>query len=129
MTSRHQDIHDPLLSLRSIIEVWPKAGHQKEVPSIPSSLSEHLATNFDTVDLRNSVEAVAVVKEVGASAHAATVYFYDTDGTLQRAELTVAEEGRWRLVSLKFQCPACFGTGTNDGDGCTICGGRGWGVS
>jgi hypothetical protein len=106
--------------------MWPKAGI-KNADAALSQLREHLAASFDNIDFENRVEAVSTVEEIETGSHGAVLYFYDADRTIHRAVFVRSVRAGWKLESLKFQCPVCFGTGENDGAKCTICGG-GWGA-
>jgi hypothetical protein len=45
------------------------------------------------------------------------------------AHLTLGKTGEWKLRSLLFQCPACFGSGIlSETELCSSCGAKGWGT-
>ena len=119
-----KSIHDENMTfLRWIIERWPKKN------SLPSSdLLGALTREFDAIDFLNEVHGLSKVQLIqSAQDRSCAIIFEDKTGMLHRAVL-VADKGRLSLASLKFECPACFGSGVNDGEKCILCGGGGWGV-
>jgi hypothetical protein len=114
--------------LKSIVELWPKHASD-DITSARSRLQAYLADGFDPMDLLNRVTSVARVRRIVPSSTNAVIYFYDVDEILQRAVFELAKPSKWRLASLKFQCPVCFGGGMNDDEKCIMCGGSGWGAS
>jgi hypothetical protein len=87
-----------------------------------------LTDDFDSMDLANRVAAVAELSRVEVNDDQAIVEFWDLDGIHQRAKFRRVE-GEWKLQSLSFQCPVCFGTGINDDVTCIGCDGLGWGAA
>jgi hypothetical protein len=128
MPTRQLDISGLSLLLQDIVERWPKTG-KEDLAEIRKALQRDLADDFDAVDLLNRIESVAEIENVELIDGGAAVYFYDVDGCLQRALFDLPQSDRWKLKSLKFQCPVCFGSGVNDDKECSICGGSGWGAS
>lgn len=112
--------------MNQIVAIWPKPGTE-DVEATFSLLRRYLAESFAAIDLQNRVHSVAAMKEVEARSQRAVLYFNDVDEISQRAVFVRSETHDWKLESLKFQCPVCFGTGENDSAKCTICGGVGWG--
>ena len=128
MSRKPQDVPDLLPLLKSIVERWPKTGAE-DLQHIQRTLSKNLAAGFNQLDLQNRVSAVAGVREVNTTIDSvAVVDFYDVDGCLQRAIFELSAPAEWKLKSLRFQCPVCFGSGENDGAACSMCDGSGWGV-
>ncbi|OYV78868.1 MAG: hypothetical protein B7Z73_19395 [Planctomycetia bacterium 21-64-5] len=111
-----------------IVGAWPKPGRD-EPPDYRQRMASVLARDFDPVDFANRVAQVADVVGIWPTSDRVEVQFHDSDGCLQRAVFTPASGDAWVLQSLKFQCPACFGTGVNNGECCDMCGGAGWGVA
>lgn len=128
MSTKNADASVILPLLRSIVELWPKTGTEN-LEAVQISLRDRLAGTFDTVDLLNHVGSMATIKEFHGGVGSVSVDFSDEDGSLQRAIFELSDTDEWKLRSLKFQCPVCFGTGTNQGRTCTICNGKGWGAS
>jgi hypothetical protein len=127
MSRKHPDVSSLVPLLKSIIERWPKTGAES-LQDVQNALRENLAAGFDPLDLHNRVTAVAELEEVDTRIDdRAMVDFYDVDRWPQRAIFELSTSGAWKLKSLKFQCPVCFGSGENDGATCSICGGSGWG--
>jgi len=114
-----------LAQLREIVALWP--AHET---ILPKQMHDLVAKDFELVDLTNRVSAVVAPSRIESIGELASVEFRDADGTLQRAVFRQStEDGKWRMRSLKFQCPVCFGTGSNDGDICIGCDGSGWGAA
>jgi hypothetical protein len=114
--------------LKDIVSQWPKERARDQEATL-TTLRRYLADDFDPLDLLNYVQAVASVEEIQRSGDIARILFYDSDGTLQRAIFDVSDTEGLKLKSLAFQCPACFGTGINNGATCTLCDGSGWGAA
>jgi hypothetical protein len=115
-----------IVQLKSVVKLWPT--ERAQLSSLSSALEGLLAPEFDRMDLLNGVSKVAKVRKVDITAEAGTVEFLDSEGCPQRAIFEKDARGEWRLHSLKFECPACFGAGVNNGATCTLCGGAGWGA-
>jgi len=117
-------LEEAILSrVRRIVALWPA-----HAVVLPDQLQDFVTHDFESVDLANRVSAVAELSRIEVTDEDAAVEFWDVDGTLQRAVLRRdMREGEWKLQSLKFQCPVCFGTGLNDDTKCVGCGGIGWG--
>ncbi len=130
MKRAHEDVRDPIPLLNSIVKRWPKPKPGvNDIAAAHRLLQADLADGFDQLDFYNPVASVAEVESVEIAPGRATVFFHDENETLQRAVFGSYESEKWKLESLKFQCPVCFGSGVNDDSTCTICGGSGWGVS
>jgi hypothetical protein len=128
MTSTEEQSRQCVALLRRVVSLWPKP--EPEGPSAESlELSALLASDFDRSDLSNRVEGVSSIESVVVEPGTACVIFEDDAGYPHRAKMTLSQESKWLLLELKFQCPACFGDGVNNGQRCTICGGEGWGTS
>lgn len=127
MNDKQQELAGLLTLLRRIASKWPKSG--EDVDASHSSLKEYLADDFSRIDLYHGVNSIGAIQETDIEGKNATIYFHDADDVLQRAVFRKVQASEWKLVSLKFQCPICFGTGENEGDDCAMCGGIGWGVS
>jgi hypothetical protein len=84
---------------------------------------------FKVEDLANRVSKIESIEDVQVGPDAVYVQFQDADGYTYRASMVLAASSDWRLTAMEFQCPICFGDGVNDGETCTMCGGKGWGVS
>jgi len=128
MTNEHVDTDVCLVLLKDIIARWPKA-NDEDIETYRVALGSYLADSFEDVDLHNRIEAVASISSIERTNEGVQIDFYDVDECLQRAAFESLRESEWRLKSLKFQCPVCFGEGVNDGDECDMCGGTGWGAS
>jgi hypothetical protein len=128
MDDEGQEVSHLVSLLKRIIARWPKA-ETEEVGAARDSLREYLADGFDVIDLHNCVESVAAVEKTEMKLDGAIVYFYDPDEILQRAVFERQKSEGWKLKSLTFQCPVCFGTGENESAQCVMCGGSGWGAS
>lgn len=116
------------LLVSRVLPIWPKPG-DREAPEHAESLAPLLADDFDPVDLANRISDVAEVTQISLDADCVEIQFHDLDGCPQQAVFTRRGSDAWALRSLKFQCPACFGSGVNNGAGCEMCGGAGWGVA
>jgi hypothetical protein len=116
-----------LALIRQIVAIWPKPGGG-EPADYEEQLAPYLAADFDHVDLLNKVIEVSRIVECETKEDHVVMQFFDSDDCLHRATFT-RHGTQWKLKSLKFQCPFCFGTGENDGHCCSSCGRSGWGVS
>ena len=114
--------------LKEIIDRWPKA-NDDDIERCRENWNSYLADGFEDVDLNKKIESVGRVGDIERADDRVLIEFYDTGGCLHRAVFHAFRGNQWRLMSLKFQCPVCFGEGVNDGDQCDICGGTGWGAS
>jgi hypothetical protein len=112
--------------LRRIVSLWPKTEIRLAGPS--AAMSTLLTNDFDPIDLTSTVSTVAEILDVQTRPGSVIVDFLDVDDTPHRAVFKQVVSN-WKLQSLKFQCPVCFGTGTNDAKACIVCGGSGWGAS
>jgi hypothetical protein len=119
---------DPVQFLKQVVALWPTGTSRSE--TMLDKLRPYLAESFEVVDLLNSVGSIVGIRECEITSQGeASIYFYDRTECRQRAMLERAESSGWKLKSLKFECPICFGIGENDGAICTMCGGSGWGAS
>jgi hypothetical protein len=115
-----------LSRLDQVLRAWPSGwdgGTQA-----PVALQSLITTDFDLADLLHDLSGVAELLHVESQGDRATVEFLDKGGSPQRATFVDVGANEWRLQSLKFQCPVCFGSGTNDGEVCIVCNGAGWGA-
>ena len=112
--------------LNEILSWWPKRGDD-EVRGRQRLYDQYLAADFDESDFYNYVGSVVAVTKVDVADNFVTIVFSDSDNSIQRAILELPRTGVWRLRSMKFQCPVCFGDGVNDGASCVMCGGTGLG--
>lgn len=119
---------DCLALLEQIVRIWPKTDGS-EPQDYRSQLMPLLADDFDAIDfISNTIDRVSEVKDISMVEAKVSIEFYHSGGFLEKA-VFIKQHGDWRLQSLKFECPVCFGTGENDGETCTMCGGHGWGVA
>jgi hypothetical protein len=114
--------------LRQIVAIWPKPDGTEPV-NYREELAPVLTSDFDQVDFVNKIQEVAEIARVSERPNNVEVQFYDVDGYLHKAVFVLEHGIAWRLQSLRFQCPVCFGSGVNDGERCEICRGTGWGAS
>jgi hypothetical protein len=122
-----QDSQDGIEVLRSAVSLWPKLV-AKESPRVDAKLSALLTSNFDKEDFQNSITRLSRIVKVDENLGSRNIVFEDVDGSLYRASLVKDSNSEWRVDSLKFECPICFGEGLNDGATCLMCGGVGWGA-
>ena len=116
-----------LTLLRRILVNWPNTWD--EAASTRGERSAcFLTDNFDEVDFANNVNSIVEVIAITESDTTIVIVFVGDDGCAHRAVFRTDCDGLWHLESLKFQCPACFGTGDNNGTLCKMCGGVGWGA-
>ena len=123
-------IGDCKVILQELVAAWPKP-NENESADFRSRMRHRLSKEFNEVDFLNRIEGIRTWGEakLASASDEVSIQFADLDGSLQKA-IFVREHGHdWLLKSLKFQCPVCFGTGKNDGQICSMCGGLGWGVS
>src|SRR4026207_2036637 len=110
---------DCLSLLQQILRFWPKAEGQRGVAN--DRLKASLAPDFDDTDLIHLVPGLDEVRAIESTEAAAIIEFVDGEGYPQRATLKGAGGHEWKLQSLTFECPVCFGTGRNDETECPIC--------
>jgi hypothetical protein len=122
-----QSENELLARLRQIVSHWPRTG--RKLTALPRPYREMFAKDFDEGDLLIPVFGLTEVNQIRLSERSGEIEFFDSDGGLQRAVFERDEHSEWRLRSLRFQCPACFGTGKTDEDTCNLCDGAGWGTS
>ena len=116
---------DWVARLQHIVGVWPPRGSRAGGGTV---LADELAPDFDTADLENEVPGVKEIEGIDRRDDSVAIRFWDGGGTLQRAVFRRMGTDEWKLEALKFQCPICFGEGTNDGEQCLGCLGEGWGA-
>ena len=115
--------------LEEILSVWPVSDDAAERQEQIAKIRPYLASNFDDLDFLNKVYGIREIKKYAESGNEITVEFLDSTGDLNKAWFVRGStESGWRLRSLRFNCPACFGTGKNDSQTCTLCEGLGWGA-
>jgi hypothetical protein len=122
------DTRAALATLRRALSFWPKSETEKDLRS-NADLAALVTPDFNVVDFQNPLSAVRSVVRVEDAQGGKHVEFEGNDGYPYRAMLVRSPNSEWRLRALKFQCPACFGTGENLGTTCTLCDGEGWGAS
>lgn len=110
--------------LKRIVALWLEQDFLPGESSHP--LRDFLAEEFDRMDFLNRVRGISEITTFGIHVNNVAIEFIDVDGGLQRAIFKCVGEREWRLQSLKFQCPICFGVGENDGAVCSGCDGVGW---
>ena len=113
-------------ALRLILERWP--GRDCVRSGLPPDVQRLLDDVVDEADFLSPRSSGVDVKRVAIAAGVATIEFLDSEGYPHRAELRADDSHGWKVLSCKFQCPVCFGSGTNDGERCETCCGNGWGV-
>ena len=122
-----QDSNSVIDVVRRAVSTWPRTDAEKDLRS-NARFSALVSNDFDVGDLNNQITSVSLVLSAHNNETDANVVFQDVDGYVYRASLISEATSGWRLQSLKFQCPVCFGEGENDGRQCTMCDGSGWGV-
>jgi hypothetical protein len=116
-----------LQRLQEVVAYWPKPGTaSSQTP--PPALQRLLAPGFESVDLLNQIAGIEEVVGVSEDAEGVSLQFRDTEDCTQQATFILDKSRDWKLRSLKFQCPICFGSGLNDKKKCPMCGGTGWGA-
>ena len=109
--------------LRTLSEARPAS-----VDVLRDMVKELVAHSFDVTDLTNEIDAVqGVVRSYFDGDSNLILEFSDLSGYPHRAEFF--KKDSYRLASLKFQCPSCFGEGVVDNEKCILCGGLGWGTN
>ena len=93
-----------------------------------TQIAPHISLDFDKVDFCNKIDGVTDIESIVETYDRIQFVFHDGDAYPHRAVFQKDCEGNWKLHSLKFQCPVCFGTGVNDANECSICNGKGWGA-
>ena len=122
-----QPAESKLLSrLGEVVSAWP-TGWRSGQP-IPVGLQKLITTDFDASDLLHDLSGVAEVCAYERRGDQIIVEFLDKGGSVQRAIFISVSPDDWKLKSLTFQCPVCFGSGENLGAVCSICNGSGWGA-
>lgn len=112
-----------------LLAAWPRRGDSADVAF--NGLAQKLDPAFDKSDLANtpsgSFDRVSRELRVGDMAKFVVSEAADPE-SLSLAVLRRDSSARWKLVSFKFQCASCFGTGVLDGEPCDTCGASGWGL-
>jgi hypothetical protein len=120
------DARDVLLWL---LAAWPRSGDSVDVAFV--KLARKLDPGFDKSDLANipprGFDRVSRELRVGDMAKFVVSEGADSE-SLSLAVLRQDPSGAWKLVSFKFQCASCFGSGVLDGEPCDTCGASGWGL-
>jgi hypothetical protein len=93
------------------------------------ALGELVDDAFDDASLLDAIRSVREVIAVSQGEEGVLVEFADEDGHPHRARFIETAGGDWKLVSVVFRCPVCFGDGVNDSETCIACDGSGWGAS
>jgi hypothetical protein len=114
--------------LQQVLARWPQpAGDDPSRGQ--TALEPYLAEVFEERDLLNKIRELSEILSVEVSGHTASIEFMDDEDCRQLARFERSQWGEWLLSSLKFECPACFGTGLTKDASCRVCGGTGWGAS
>jgi len=114
--------------LKAAVKNWPLTESEKRYPQ-DSAIAEFISPDFDPIEFASDVDDVSSILSIDGSDEHKVVVFDDVNGFRYRAIVDYNLKSGWRLRSVKFQCPVCFGDGVNEGGACTMCGGSGWGVS
>ena len=126
VVARKEAEQECLVLLQRILRLWPKGEGQQGVAK--DRLKAFLAPDFDDIDLIIPVPGLRELGPIESTEATVTIYFDDAEGCPQRAIFKDIGGQEWKLRSLTFECPVCFGTGKNDETECPICGGSGWGA-
>jgi hypothetical protein len=117
-----------ITQLHKIVSLWPTETHAA-MDTVQPALRNMMTNDFDRTDLLNEIHGVKKILETLVSGDDAAIEFIDTESCHQKAVFKRIESGEWKLQSLKFQCPACFGSGINNESECKMCDGAGWGAA
>ncbi len=95
------------------------------------TVKSYVTEDFDKTDLAAPVGNIKNIERIVSSEdNAILIDFIDSEGDRYRAKFVVqASSSGWRIESLKFECPGCFGVGINNDETCILCGGKGWGAT
>jgi len=126
----------PLETLRKALSIWPTT-QDADLVQLREAFSGIVSADFEQVDFLNIPDGGrwGIVSKPLASDSRAVFLVYPTGSDTPNLAVLVLEPGGWRLQSLKFQCPGCFGTGELTGRSieenqpCYLCGATGWGAS
>ena len=114
--------------LYHVIQLWPNPGAPQDL-DCSKQLEDFLSPRFKRLDLLTQIDSIQEILSVNKEGDNTSITFNDSEGCLHRAVFHKMVDRCWLLKSLEFQCPGCFGEGINNGELCTLCGGKGWGVS
>ena len=115
-----------LVLLRDVAGLWRKTLSESRV-EIMARLQPFVSRAFDPADTAVCLAGLVSPVPVEVSRNRVVIEFLEGEGGMEHRAFFELENDSWRLRSLEFVCPVCFGTGENDGV-CSICGGSGWGV-
>jgi len=131
------DVHNSyLMFLKQVLNHWPKHNREATKSNLKKNtarVADFISNNFDSEDLLSGIKGFGhAVELTHLNDNLVIIKFFDTGTTLYKAEIKKGSNERLFLVSVKFECPACFGEGIleekNKKIECYICGGSGWGV-
>src|SRR6185312_13763553 len=100
----------------------------QETESIRADLAALLSEDFFTGDYELAKLPQTPILSPEMSAGADVEIIVEGSGLPDKATLTLAADGNWRLKSYRGQCSGCLGSGTILGRPCRSCGGTGWGL-
>lgn len=126
--ANHGHVSECLALLHEILQLWP-APAGTEPPDYRCRLRPMLANGFSEVDLLQRLLGPGEISATRESPGRVEIEFYDSERWLQKAVFVDVGNSAFKLLSLTFQCPVCFGTGENDGEVCGGCSGSGWGAT
>jgi len=121
-------------ALNQIVDLWPKSRNGAVIVGSPPIVSEQLrpllANEFNPGELAIAFPGPALILAVNHAGAETVIDVHDATNYPWRARFVNVHENAsgWRLASLAPLCPVCFGTGTNEGETCVICYGKGWGA-
>ncbi len=125
----------PLETLKRSLAKWPTSQDADPAQAL-FDLRDEISSDFDHASLVNVPGGRwAVVSKPLVTASRALFLVYSAESDAPNLATMVRERGEWRLQSLKFQCPGCFGTGELTGSSreenqpCYLCDATGWGAS
>lgn len=113
--------------LHAAIKNWPRTDLEKKRP-LDSPIAAFVTSDFDQGDFVTDVADVATILSTEEFDDGKVVIFDGVDEYSYRAVLVDEGSSGWRVRSIKFQCPGCFGDGVIDGLPCILCEGLGWGA-
>jgi len=89
-----------------------------------------LTEDFDKTDFFSLPKEIQTLENISSEQKEGIfVYFLDSKNEQRYLAKFVAPAPRndWKMSSLIYGCPCCFGEGVNNGETCILCGGSGWG--
>lgn len=132
------DVQNPYLEfLRQVLTHWPKYDLEASGSNLDkymARIADFISNDFDSDDLLSGIKGFGNVEELTQlNDNFVIIKFFDTGSTLYKAEIRKGPDEKIILESVKYECPACFGSGKleerdNKEIECYICGGIGWGV-